>query len=90
MSQAAYGLAMWLTALAEYAHTAGLERKMRNYVPPARPTGRQTDGNKNIWQYSTNVIDLNEEVILRTSKWSHMDPTSAANQKNRRHRQKIQ
>ena len=34
ISSAAYGLALWLTALADYAHHSGLERKMRGVVEP--------------------------------------------------------
>lgn len=81
VSQSTYGLALWLTALSDYAHHVGLERQIRNYVPPAISKGKRDAAGKQIWQYSTNVIDLNEEHLLRTSKWSHQDPTQASNSK---------
>ena len=76
VSSSAYGLALWLTALADYAHHVGLERKMRGVV--AKTCSGKVDNTKQIWQYSTNTIDLNEELLLRTSKWSHLDPATLA------------
>jgi hypothetical protein len=49
VSQSAYGLALWLTALADYAHHAGLERKMRNYMAPVNLKGKLDANSKQIW-----------------------------------------
>ena len=71
-SRAAYGLALWLTALADFSHHTGLMKKAKEFVPTAkRQSGAQ------MWQYSTNADDLNTEVLMRMPKWAAQSNLSA-------------
>ena len=73
VSVAAFGLALWLNALAEYSHHSGLMRKAK-FIPTATKNKNggagAPGGDKQIWQYSTNTHELNEEVLMRMPKWS--------------------
>ena len=66
-SNSAYGLALWLTALADYSHHTGLMRKAK-YIPSAKKREQ-----KQQWQYTSNAEQLNDEVLMRMPKWSRVN-----------------
>jgi len=71
MSQSASGLACWLTALSEFSHYTGLQKKAK-FVPTQQ---RKQNNQKQGWQYSTNALQLNDEVLMRMPKWSQENNT---------------
>ena len=60
-SAAAYGIALWLSSLAEFSHYTGLLKKAST-LPAKKPKPQS-------WQYSSNTTELNEEVLMRMPKW---------------------
>ena len=69
-SVAAYGLALWLNKLADFASYAGLMRKAKK-MQGAAPKKR--DDHKQVWQFSSNAAELNEEILMRNPKWKQVN-----------------